>query len=130
MNYYIFTAAIITALICLVHSVLGELWLIGPLLKSPLNIESHFNSPKEFQKESFIKGTIRLAWHITSILGLCLSLLLWQASVRGYETIHLYLIASTFFVGTLMSLFWTRGKHLSWLAFLASGILILLGMHL
>ncbi len=100
-------ASLLLVLIALVHSVLGERFILRPLFKRD-------NLPRLFGNDSFTKGTLRFAWHITSLawLGFATLLLMLPDS-------RPLLLTSTvvFFSSGLFAACYTKGKHLSWLVF-------------
>ena len=107
-------AAGLLVLCALVHSVLGEYYIVRPLCRRD-------NLPKLLGGDSFTKGTLRFAWHITSFawLGFAVLLLLWPVTAGEI----LYSISLVFIASGLFSAYYTKGKHLSWLVFFAVALL-------
>jgi len=103
-------AACLLVLCALVHSVLGEHYILRSLCRRD-------NLPKLLGGDSFTKGTLRFAWDITSFawLGFAALLLLWPLTAAEI----LYSISLVFICSGLFSAYYTKGKHLSWLVFFA-----------
>jgi hypothetical protein len=117
MRSALYLAAALIVLVSLAHSYLGERYLLVRLFrKSEL--------PKLFGGTEFTKQTLRFAWHVTSVAWLGLAgVLLVIARGPGREREVLRVVAATFVAHFAISLAGSRGKHLSWVAFLAIGIL-------
>ena len=100
-------AAILLMLCGVVHSVLGERYLLRRLFKRD-------NLPHLFGSDAFTKGTLRFAWHITTFcwFGFAALLLLLPQSTALLLTVGLIFLASG-----VLSAYYTKGKHLSWLVF-------------
>ena len=93
----------------LAHSILGERYILTRLFKRG-------NLPPLFGNEQFTKGTLRFTWHITSVAWFgfaALVLLLPDAKIL------LCTISVVFAISGVCSAYFTKGKHLSWLVFLA-----------
>jgi hypothetical protein len=112
-------AAAITALVAVVHSLLGERYILVRLFRRE-------DLPKLFGGSEFTKQTLRLAWHITSVafLGLGALVLMLPASVGGVPSGPAQVIAATYGVSGLVALVCSRGRHLSWIAFFAVAALV------
>lgn len=109
-------AAIIMILTGLAHSYLGERFILIRLFKRD-------NLPKLLGTEDFTKNTLRFAWHITSITWFGIAAVL--LSEGGYTSFFLNMVVIVSLLSGLMAFIFTKGKHLSWIAFLAIGILLL-----
>lgn len=115
MNPYFATGAILTILIAVAHSYLGERYLVSRLLKRS-------NLPQLFGSDVFTKHTLRFAWHLTSVawLGAAAILFVIGSENRTSEKVRIaHVIALTFLVSAAVSLVGSRGRHLSWVVFLA-----------
>ena len=100
-------ASILTIGIALVHSVLGERYILRRLFRMEL--------PKLFGGDFFTKQTLRFAWHLTSVAWVGFAAILISTPSRStIRIIGIIFLASVFF-----PLIATRGKHLSWIIFLA-----------
>jgi len=115
-------SSILTVLIAIAHSWLGEKYIIIRLLRRD-------NLPKLFGGDVFTKYTIRFAWHLTTAawIGLAAVQLILSGYFIGLDVPRaILLVASiTFFISTLLSIIFTRGMHLSWIIFLVVSILCL-----
>lgn len=102
------TAALLV-LVGLAHSVLGERYILTRLFRRPL--------PPLFGSDAFTKGTLRFAWHITTIAWFGFAaLLVNDFASRGSS---LRIVSVTFLATGLVALVASRGTHLSWIVFLA-----------
>ena len=103
MNYLLMTAAALCFALGVLHSVLGERTILGPLFERG-------QLPKLFGSEQFTQQTLRFTWHVTTVL-------LWGVPVLCW----------TFAVCAAVALIQTRAKHFSWLVFAAIAILVWIG---
>lgn len=113
-------AAILTFLLGLAHSVLGERYILVRLFRRD-------NLPKLFGGTAFTTRTLRFAWHVTTVLCWGVAVLLWRAGA-GTLTVSgtLDAIGYTLLLSGLLPLLITRGRHLSWLVLFAIGGMVLL----
>lgn len=117
MRVALYLAAVLIVLVSLAHSYLGERYLLVRLFRRS-------DLPKLFGGIEFTKQTLRFAWHVTSVAWLGLAgVLLVIARGPGRERAVLGVVAATFAVHFVIALAGSRGKHLSWVVFLAIGIL-------
>ena len=102
-------AAVLLLAIGLAHSYLGERYILVRLFRRDL--------PALFGSDAFTKRTLRFAWHLTTVAwwGYAALLLFQFASART----SLRVISVTFLVSAVVSLVGARGRHLSWVVFLA-----------
>jgi hypothetical protein len=115
----LYSAACILVFVGIAHSYLGERYLLSRLSR-------HGDLPKVFRNPVFVFRVMRLAWHITSIAWLGFAALLVLIAHRpvtseGIGTV----IGIVFLLHSAASLIFARGKHLSWLLFLAVGALVI-----
>jgi hypothetical protein len=106
------SAALLVIFIGLVHSYLGEKYILRRLFQQPL--------PRLFGDDTFTRQTLRFAWHILSIAWFgfaAILLLLHYGDVTGPGL--LAVIGMTFAITGAVALIASRGKHLSWLVFWA-----------
>jgi hypothetical protein len=109
-------AAFLSVLTAVLHSVLGEQRLIGPLL----------NSQARIMRESLARRVLRLAWHWTSALWLVVAVVLVSAATGSFvDRTILLAIALAHIVCGLLDAVITRGKHIGWPFILAIGALTL-----
>ncbi|MDO6720293.1 hypothetical protein Q4575_12820 [Psychrosphaera sp. 1_MG-2023] len=105
----ILVASIILILIAFVHSYLGEKYILMRLFKRD-------NIPHLFGSDQFTKGTLRFCWHIMSVAALGFAAILHNASTSDVFTLKV--IGVVFLLSALLAIWFTKGKHLSWIAFL------------
>lgn len=110
-------AALLLLIIGGAHSYLGERYILIRLFKKG-------SLPALFGGPDFTKSTIRFAWHLTTLAWIGFAAILYLLSypdltATSMRQILLQIISATFFVSALLSGGFTRGKHLSWVVFLA-----------
>ena len=123
MNAWLAAGAGLTTAIAAAHSWLGERYLIGRLLKRG-------DLPRLFGGDAFTKRTLRFAWHLTTVawLGLAaIMLVLGTAPAHAGVRLLGLTLAAIFLVHALVALIGSRGRHLSWLVFLAIALAVWLG---
>lgn len=123
MNVYFVIAAALIFGIGLTHSWLGERYILIRLFRRQ-------NLPHLFGSDLFTKRTLRFAWHITTLAwsGLAASLLALASSPLNAPMLLLsQIIAATFFVSSVVSLFGSRGRHYSWIVFMLIAALVFFG---
>jgi len=118
MSISLTVAAALCLAISAAHSWLGERYILIRLFRRE-------NLPKLFGSDEFTKKTLRFAWHITSIawIGFAAILLLLARRGGGDRTTILHAVAGTFLASALLALFGSRGRHYSWIVFLAIALL-------
>jgi hypothetical protein len=117
MRSALYIAALLIVLVSLAHSWLGERYILTRLFRKG-------ELPRLFGGTEFTKRTLRFAWHVTSVAWLGLAaVLVVLAGGAGRERQVLGVIAATFAAHFAIALFGSRGKHLSWIVFLAIGML-------
>jgi hypothetical protein len=116
------TAALLIFVTGCAHSYLGERYILMRLFKRD-------GLPKLFGGTEFTVGTLRFAWHITTVAWWAIALLLFFAS-RGplSSAVVLQVIAGAAVASAALPLFFTKGKHLSWVVFLLVAVLVLLSV--
>ena len=108
-------AAALSVLLGLAHSILGERYILGRLFRRD-------NLPKLFGNTDFTTGTLRFAWHVTTILWWGFAVLLWKSGSGQMDTAQvLHVIGYTSIAAGLLPLTITRGRHLSWLVLFTIG---------
>ncbi|MBT1705821.1 hypothetical protein [Chryseosolibacter indicus] len=124
MNYYLLIASIVAAVICLSHSVFGEIKIIRPIQKLD-------NLPIVLGSILATKQTLRLAWHVTSVLGLGSAAIFFyyssEVNISPEGTFVLKTLSFTYFVAFLISLICSKAKHPSWAALVIVSILVWIG---
>ncbi|XOV81372.1 MAG: hypothetical protein ACFHVJ_11615 [Aestuariibacter sp.] len=116
MQTMLYVAAILTIVIGVIHSVLGEKYILTRLFRRD-------NLPKLFGSSDFTINTLRFAWHITTIAwwGFAAILVLLANPPVSSDTLGA-VIAVTFTVHFLIAAIASKGKHLSWIVFLLIGL--------
>ena len=126
MNPYLITGAVLAFGIGLAHSYLGERYLLIRLFRRT-------NLPRLFGSDDFTKRTLRFVWHATTIawwgLGAVMALVAASQTDQVGSTV-LAVVALTFLVTGIITLVQTRGRHLSWVMFLAIAVLCWFGRNL
>ncbi|MEM7278349.1 MAG: hypothetical protein AAF385_09500 [Pseudomonadota bacterium] len=103
-------AAALVVFIGLVHSILGERFILLRLFRQPL--------PPLFGSDDFTKKTLRFAWHITTLAWFGLAAIIVHISEASADrAVILTIIGLTFGASALVALLASRGKHYSWLVF-------------
>lgn len=126
MNIPLVCAAILAIAIGIIHSALGERYIISRILRRE-------NLPKLFGDDSFTRQTLRFAWHLVSVgwLGLAAILLVLSGALIGIRVSDgvIFAVALTFLANAILALVFTRGRHLSWIVFAAISALCLLAIR-
>ena len=119
MNTALLIAALLVALLAGAHSFLGERYILMRLFRKDA-------LPQLFGGTEFTRSTLRFAWHLTSVawVGLAGLLVTFAAPGRVEAT---DVIALTFASSGVLALVGSKGRHLSWVVFLAISILVWYG---
>ena len=119
MNPALATAAILTVLLAAAHSYLGERYILIPLFRRG-------DLPKLLGSTRFTQDTLRLVWHITTVAFLGFAALLVALALPGGVAPRLlgWIIGTTYAVSGFVALIASKGRHLSWIAFLTVAALI------
>jgi len=114
-------AAALAFAVGLAHSILGEKFILIRLFRRP-------DLPRLFGSSDFTVRTLRFAWHLTSVAwwGLAAVLVLLARPTLDHAAVGL-VVGGTFLVHFAVALVGSRGRHLAWVAFLAIGLLAILG---
>ena len=122
MSTLLYLAAILTFVIGIIHSVLGERYILTRLFRRN-DLPALFGGPE------FTILTLRFAWHITTIAwwGFAAILILMATESLSFHNTAIVLSA-TFLATGLIALLASRGKHLSWIVFLMIGGICLYGV--
>lgn len=116
MESLLYAAAVLILIISLVHSVLGEKYIIARLLRRD-------NLPRLFGSDVFTRRTLRCAWHLTTVAWLGFAAILVAMARPALDTSTLgVIIGLTFLLHFLIAIIGTRGKHLSWIVFLGIAV--------
>ena len=123
MNVMLLVAGLLSALIGIAHSVLGERLLLGPLFERG-------DLPKLLGSAAFARRTLRFTWHLTTVLLLGIGvmvMILSLAPLDSQSACILRVLAISFAVCSLLSLIGARARHFSWWVFLIISVLLWFG---
>lgn len=123
MNVLLLIGGLLSVLIGIAHSVLGERLVLGPLFRRG-------DLPKLLGSESFARRTLRFTWHLTTVLLLAIGAVVMALSTASLDAQVIWILrvlAITFGVCSLVSLIGARAKHFSWWVFLIIAVLLWLG---
>ncbi len=111
----LYISAFLAFAIGIVHSVLGERYILRRLFRRD-------NLPKLFGGTEFTVLTLRFAWHITTIAwwGFAAILVLLVEQSVTFQNLAMVL-AATYLTTSIIAFVGSRGRHLSWLVFLFIG---------
>lgn len=114
MNVPLVIAAVLVVLLGIAHSYLGERYILIRLFRRG-------NLSELYRRPDFTKRTLRLAWHIMSVLAFGLAMILVVLASPGGEDGRaiVRIIAVTFALCGVVSLTLSRAQHLSWIVFFA-----------
>jgi len=125
MNPALVSAAALAIAIGIVHSSLGERYILVRLFRRN-------DLPALFGDDSFTRQTLRFGWHLvtTGWFGLAAVLLVLSGAFVGVRVSDgvIFAIALTFLANAILALVLTRGRHLSWVVFAAIAALCLLAI--
>ncbi|MEM7561439.1 MAG: hypothetical protein AAF353_00175 [Pseudomonadota bacterium] len=108
----LYFAAILLIGIGFAHSYLGERYLLKPLFQNG-------RLPRLFGGTEFSKNTLRFAWHLTTVAWFGFAGILVYLSDNSDPYGVIAIIGATFFIHFAVALTASRGKHYSWIVFLA-----------
>jgi len=99
-------------IIGIVHSYLGEKYLLIRLFRRD-------DLPKLLGSDWFTKRVLRFAWHLTTLAWWGFGAILYVLSTpsENSKSEILVIISVVFVLSGIVSLLFSRGKHLSWLFF-------------
>jgi hypothetical protein len=119
----LYLAAILIVATGIAHSYLGERYILVRLLRRT-------DLPKLFGGTAFTAGTLRFAWHLTTVAWWGFAYMLVAIAGPGLDADRaLTAIAAVALVSGLLPLIFTRGKHLSWIVFFVVAALALLSLR-
>src|SRR5512134_332912 len=109
MNALLLIAATLVSLLGMAHSYLGERYILVRLFRRA-------ELPSLFGGQAFTRRTLRFAWHLTTVawLGLAGVLVVLASPSDGEGLRQAQVISATFAVSGMVSLFGSRGRHVSW----------------
>jgi hypothetical protein len=114
MNAELLAAAILIGLLGLVHSVLGERYILIRLFRRT-------DLPRLFGSDLFTRRTLRFAWHLTTVVWFGIAaVFVHLAGPNPFGTARLGAIfAVTALASAIVALVGSRGRHPAWAVFLA-----------
>lgn len=103
---------ILLLIIGIIHSYLGERYILIRLFRRE-------DLPKLLGSDWFTKRVLRFAWHLTTLAWWGFAAILYVLSTPNVNVKNeiFIIIAVVFTLSGIVSLLFTRGKHLSWLFF-------------
>jgi hypothetical protein len=121
MQSLYFVAAALCFVVGLGHSIVGERYILIPLLRRT-------DLPKMFGGTAFTARTLRFAWHLSSVAwwgsG---ALFCYMAMNRLSPTSVAGVLAGVFLISAAVAFAVSRGRHFAWLLCLAIGVIALYG---
>jgi hypothetical protein len=115
----LFVAAALMFATGLAHSYLGERLILMRLDRDGL--------PRLLGSRELTAGTLRFAWHLTTVAWWGFSWLVLVSANGSVTSTHvLHVIAAVALVSAVFPLYFTRGRHPSWVVFLLVGVLLLI----
>lgn len=128
MNWYFIAAGILSFVIGLVHSMLGEL-LIFRRMRAGGFIPTNGG---QVLREPHVR-ILWASWHVVTALGWCLAaLLIWLAVPTSSATAQLavaHAVSGSMLASSILVLVGTKGKHPGWLGLLGVAILTATGSY-
>ena len=112
-------AACLLVILGLAHSWLGERYLLRRLFRRSDEL------PKLQGSTDFTKNTLRFTWHLTTLMAFGFALMLAQMAAHASAPAMAAMLGAMLIVSSLLPLFFTRGRHLSWVGLFAAGALCL-----
>jgi hypothetical protein len=123
MNTALVVAAALILALGLVHSVLGERYILIRLFRRT-------DLPRLFGSDLFVRRTLRFAWHLTTVVWLGVAAIFVQVARGPLSASALgQILALTALASALVALVGSRGRHPAWLVFLVIGLCAWLGMR-
>jgi len=119
----LYFAALLLVGISFAHSYLGERYLLMRLFR-------RCELPRLFGSAEYTQRTLRFAWHVTSVAWLGFAALLVLAAQAPVPAATLgWVIGAVFGAHFAIALFGSRGRHYSWVVFLAVAVLAVLALR-
>ena len=117
MELLLYSAALLTALIGVAHSYLGERLILQWWFRTE-------NLPRLLGGTTFTQNTLRFAWHLTTVAwwGFAALLVLLAHPPITSSAVG-QVIAIVFAIHFLIALITSRGRHFSWIFFLLISVL-------
>ncbi len=122
MNYYLVSAAVISILTGVVHSVFGEKLIF-------IELRKHHLSGKAITVGLGARqvGILWATWHLASVLCFCLSGILYLIAANpesaSNASSYLNIISAGYLISSILVLYGTKGKHPGWISLGAVALL-------
>ena len=118
--FMLLMAAALCIITALIHSVLGEQRLIGPMLASK----------KPLMESALARNITRFAWHWTTLLWICVAATLAYTAYGNVDAPWLiFCIGTVHLVAGVADAIMTRGQHIGWPLITLIGVLTLLAFY-
>jgi hypothetical protein len=121
MNVLVLAAGILSIVVGVVHSGLGEARIFAKLRRS------------DGEDNSLVKryfGILWASWHFLSVLGCSIAaILIWAAVARvpNFAPVQI-VVALGMTTGAVLVFFATKARHLGWVGLLGVGVLLMAGL--
>lgn len=119
MNFYLLIAAVLTLVLGLIHSILGEILIFRFLYKGGVVDETRTGLRTRQVR------ALWTTWHLMSLFGCAIAVILLNmsgaisnASITTTESFVGQVLLVLFMVSAIFWMFGTRGKHPAWIVFL------------
>ena len=124
MQAYLLAAAVVAALVGVIHSILGEVLIFRKLSKGTL-IPNQAAAPLELRNVRILWAT----WHLASAFGFGFAaiLIIWANREFAPDPATVWTLILSFAFGSFLVLVATRGKHPGWIGLLIVSVLTYLG---
>lgn len=124
MEIALYFAAFLAISVGIAHSYLGERYILIRLFRRD-------DLPKLFGNSDFTKRTLRFAWHVTSVAWWGFAAIIFLLAGPSFSPSSVGLvIGCTFLVHFAIALLGSKGKHLSWIIFLAISVITIYATQL
>lgn len=113
---WFFLSAGLMMLTGLVHSVVGEIRLIGPLMRQRDGVLKH----------DLAREVLRFAWHLLGVLMVGCGIVV---AFPQTSNMIVMLIGGTWLAAGVVDLIYTRGKHVGWSLLMLAGLTAMIGAY-
>ncbi len=117
MSPYLVGAAVLSILLGVVHSVLGERMIFSPLKKEKGQTTLRKN-----------RGILWATWHLVTVFGFVLGIVLLEKAGFQLPIQVVPVIAVSTFGGAVLVLWGTKGRHPGWIVLAAIAVLCCLSL--
>ena len=126
MNIYFFIAGVLTILLGLAHSIIGEILIFhskrnkGEIVPTKTSVD---------WKERYLR-IVWVTWHLASLLGWCLAGILFCLAFAKEGPVYTIIqcIITSLCLSSLLVLYGTKGRHPAWLVLLIISFILWMGM--